>query len=259
MPVTDLTDRGRPDALVALPGTGSDADFVRRAFGPAATDLGIELIAAQPADGDLVEGYRAQLDEAARQHAHLLVGGVSLGAAISLDWALRDARAAGCCVGVWAALPAWSGNPCPPAGNPVPAALAALATADAVAREGLEPVITAMAASSPGWLAAELTRSWRALHPGLITQLRSAAHYVAPTTAQIAALPVPLALIAAADDPLHPVEVAREWAQAAPVAGLVEVGLDDWGAEPSLLGHTCARSWRRLSAGGAATNGRVSG
>lgn len=231
---------GHASALVAVPGTGSDADHVRRAFGGAARELGVELIAVQPAS-PLVENHLRALDEASSRHSSILVGGVSIGAAIALDWALRAGPSR--CAGVLAALPAWSGRP-----EGTVAAISALATAEAVERDGLDQAVTAMVASSPDWLGAELSRSWRALGEDLTPQLRAAAHHRAPTVEEITRLSVPLAIVSATDDPIHPLDVAREWRAAAPNAELVEVGLQDWGRNPAVLGDGCLTALRRLAA-----------
>ncbi|MGW8813488.1 alpha/beta hydrolase [Gordonia terrae] len=228
MPGTDRLHRPPPTALVVIPGTGSDADHASRSFGGAAADLGIELIALEPT-ASLIDGHRLGLERAARAHRSILVGGVSIGAAIALDWAIGDAGRR--CSGVLAALPAWSGE-----AHTAPAAASAVATAEALERDGLEATIAAMTSSSPGWLAAELTRSWRRLHPGLAAALREAAGYRAPVPAEIGGLTVPLAIVAAPDDPVHPIAVAREWHAAAPRSALAEVALDDWGRNPGLLG-----------------------
>ncbi|WLP91071.1 alpha/beta hydrolase [Gordonia sp. NB41Y] len=238
MPADDRNSPDRPEVLVALPGTGSDADFVRRAFGPTAADLGIELIGLQPTD-DLIDGYRRRLTDIADQRGSILVGGVSIGAAVTVEWALG--AGAGRCAGVWAALPAWSG----PATTAV-AAASARATAQALRADGLDATVAAMAQGSPTWLADELGRSWRALHPGLVVQLEQAAAYRAPTVAEIAGLTVPLGIVAAADDPLHPIDVARAWADAAAHASLAEVTLTAWGEQPELLGRACARAWQSV-------------
>lgn len=230
-----------PIALVALPGTGSDADYARRAFGPAAELLGLELVTPQPAD-DLIAGYRAALDAAAKTCGRILVAGVSIGASVGIRWALDDAacgRAA--CAGVLAALPPWSG-----AADSSVAAASATATAAALRADGLDRTIDRMVTTSPEWLGAELARSWRALYPALIGQLTAAAGYRGPTLAELAALSVPLAVTAAVDDPLHPIDVGRSWAQSAPRAELVEVTLAQWGADPGVLGDTTARAWLRL-------------
>ncbi|NDZ92581.1 alpha/beta hydrolase [Streptomyces sp. SID6673] len=236
MPGTAGSDRRVPTTIVAMPGTGSDADYVHRAFGPAADEIGLTLIALEPSE-NLVEGHLRRLDEIAGSAGPLIVGGVSIGAAIALSWALRSP-----CAGVWAALPAWTGGP-----DAAPAAWSARATAGALAVDGLESTIVAMAASSPEWLAAELSRSWRALHPGLTDQLTEAAGYHSPDLAQIATLTAPLAITAAVDDPVHPGEVGREWAAAAPRSALTEVTLEDWGNNPAVLGFGCARGWLGIS------------
>lgn len=220
-----------------MPGTGSDADYVRRAFGPAALDCGLDLVALEPGD-DLVAGYLRRLDEiAAAADRPVLVGGVSIGAAIALDWAARHP-----CAGVWAALPAWTGDP---AG--APAAWSAAVVAQRLRDEGLEPTIATMSASSPPWLAAELARSWRALYPGLVDHLTQAAAYRSPGLDDLAHLYVPVAITAAVDDPVHPVAVAREWAAAAPRSTLHETTLDAWGHDPAELGFGCARGWLTLT------------
>src|SRR5207248_2374263 len=56
---------GRAVRAVVLPGSGSDARFVRSAFGPALRARGITLNAVQPRPGgDVVAGYRAALEAA---------------------------------------------------------------------------------------------------------------------------------------------------------------------------------------------------
>lgn len=228
--------------LIVMPGTGSDADFAARAFGSAAAEQGARLVALEPS-ADLVGDYWSALDAAATAADEILVGGVSIGAAIALDWALRSAHASRC-IGVLAALPPWSG--------PVDDSLAALSaqiTVDAIERDGLEPTIAHMTASSPAWLATELSRSWRALADhGLSAQLQTAATYTAPTLTEIARLSVPLGVVAAPDDPLHPIDVGRAWVDAAPRGAVREVPLTEFGPAEHLLGDACLRAWREASA-----------
>ena len=235
MPATRPPVRPVAQKLVAIPGAGSDADFVHRAFGPAAARCGLTLVALEPST-DLVDGHLRRLDEMAATSGPLVVGGVSIGAAIALAWALNHD-----CAGVWAALPAWSGDPAK-----APGAAGAAATAAALARDGLETTIAAMAASSPPWLATELSRSWRALHPALGGHLTQAAQFHGPTMTEISTLSAPLAVTAAVDDPVHPLAVGRSWVRAAPRAVLNEVTLDEWGNDPSTLGLRCARGWQTL-------------
>jgi pimeloyl-ACP methyl ester carboxylesterase len=96
-----------------------------------------------------------------------------------------------------------------------------------------------MRASSPAWLADELTRSWRGLWPLLPDAMEEAADYVAPTRRELEALRAPMGIAAATDDPVHPLEVALEWLAAAPRAALRTVTLDQMGAEPAVLGKAC--------------------
>ena len=53
---------------VLLAGTGSDDDYLRRAFGGPLERAGSVVIAVAPDPDRLVDGYLAALDAAARQH-----------------------------------------------------------------------------------------------------------------------------------------------------------------------------------------------
>ena len=96
-----------------------------------------------------------------------------------------------------------------------------------------------MRASSPPWLADELTRSWVGQWPALPDAMEEAARYVAPTCAELSGLTVPMGVAAAIDDPVHPLEVGLEWVAAAPRAALRTVTLDEMGADPSRAGRAC--------------------
>ena len=96
-----------------------------------------------------------------------------------------------------------------------------------------------MRAGSPAWLADELTRSWLGQWPELPDAMEEAAGYVAPSIAELERLGVPMGVVGATDDPIHPLEVALEWASAAPRAALRTVSLDDFGPDPSVLGAAC--------------------
>jgi pimeloyl-ACP methyl ester carboxylesterase len=113
---------------VLLPGTGSDDDYVYRAFSDALHDAGAVVVTPSPQPDRLIAGYHDALDDASRG-APIAVGGVSIGAAVAAGWALaHPARA----VAVLAALPAWTGDP-----DTAPAALAARHTAEMLRRDGL--------------------------------------------------------------------------------------------------------------------------
>src|SRR6185312_874437 len=129
---------------------------------------------------------------------------------------------------------AWTGSP-----EGAPGALAARQSALALRRDGLAAATAQMRASSPQWLADELTRSWAGQWPGLPDAMDEVAGYVAPTRSELARLAAPMGVTAAADDPVHPSHVAMEWMASAPRAALQMVTLDEIGADPAVLGTAC--------------------
>lgn len=221
-----------------LPGTGSDDDFVYRAFSAALHQAGAVVITPPPQPHRLLAGYREELDNTARAADPLpiAVGGVSIGAAVAVRWALANPRRV---VAVLAALPAWTGEP-----DAAPAALAARHSAELLRRDGLVATTAQMQASSPKWLADELTRSWVNQWPALPDAMDEAARYTGPSSRQLEMLDVPLAVVSATDDPIHPVEVGAEWVSAAPRAALRTVTLDQIGADPAVLGTQCLAALR---------------
>ena len=178
-----------------LPGTGSDDDYITRAFAGPLCDAGARVLAPPPQPKRLIDGYLRALDDAARR-GPIAVGGVSIGAAVAAAWALQHPDRA---VAVLAALPAWTGPP-----GDAPAAIAARHSAQQLRHDGLAATTAQMRASSPPWLAEELTRSWRSQWPQLPDAMEEAATYVAPTHAQLQQLAVPMGVAAATDDPIHP-------------------------------------------------------
>src|ERR1700748_3295756 len=159
---------------VVLPGTGSDDDYITRAFGGPLRDAGATLLAPPPQPTRLIAVYLSGLDDAARE-GPIVVGGVSIGAAVAVAWALRHPEHT---VAVLAALPALTGAP-----GRSPAAIAARYSAQRLREEGLEATTAQMRASSPAWLADELTRSWRSQWPQLAEAMDEGGGYVAPTAA----------------------------------------------------------------------------
>ncbi|TXI39675.1 MAG: alpha/beta hydrolase [Mycobacterium sp.] len=215
---------------VLLPGTGSDEDYLRRVFSEPLDRAGAICAPVPPRPRDLVAGYRRALSEAAADR-RIIVGGVSLGAAVAVAWALENPDRT---LGVLAALPPWTGAP-----GSAAAAVSARHTAAELRRIGLTAVTAGMRASSPGWLADELSRSWLRQWPDLPDALDAAAGYIAPTADHLRQLRPPLGVAGACDDLIHPISVAREWADAAPRAVLRTVRLDQFGPDPSLLGTAC--------------------
>lgn len=215
---------------VVLPGTGSDDNYAARAFGRPLRDAGARLVTPPPQPTRLIDGYLDDLNRAAAA-GPIVVGGVSIGAAVAVAWALQHPDRA---VAVLAALPAWTGAP-----DGAIAAAAAQHSARQLRDEGLEATTAQMRASSPLWLADELTRSWRGQWPHLPDAMDEAAGYVAPSLEELQRLAPPLGIAAAEDDPIHPVEVGRQWAAAAPQAAVCTVTLDQIGADPAALGSAC--------------------
>lgn len=233
---------------VVLPGSGSDASFVRSAFGEPLAAVGAQLIAPEPDPRrGVVAGYRSALDETLRAvramtsdtPTQLLVGGVSLGAHVAADWASRPGRTEHV-AGLLLALPAWTGD-----SGDAPAALTARATAHQVRTAGLDATLTALRASAPRWLADELSRSWAAYGDGLAAALDEAARTPAPGDDVLRGLTVPAGVVAGMDDPVHPAAVARHWATLLPRARLVETRLDAVGADPATLGRAAVLGWLR--------------
>ncbi|HEU4362734.1 MAG TPA: alpha/beta hydrolase [Mycobacterium sp.] len=227
--------------VVLLPGTGSDDDYLDRVFSGPLQQVGAVLTVHRPQPQRLIDGYLAALDTAAVQHGPIAVGGVSIGAAVALGWALRHPDKV---VAVLAALPAWTGSP-----DEAPAAQAARHSAQQLRRDGLAAVVAQLHASSPAWLAGELARSWADQWPHLPEAMEAAADFVAPGLAELRTLAVPLAVAAATDDPVHPLPIAAEWVAAAPRAALRTVTLDQIGAEPATLGAACLAALTDASRG----------
>ncbi|WP_410620411.1 alpha/beta fold hydrolase [Amycolatopsis sp. cmx-8-4] len=224
-------------AAVLLPGTGSDEVFVRAVFAGPLRALGVPLLTPAPPPGaTLADGYLAVLDALADEHGELLVGGISFGAHLAAEWAVRNP---GRCGGLLAALPAWNGDP-----GPAPASLAATLSADLVARSGVDGAL-AQTAGSPDWLRAELDRAWRRHGDGLAASLRVAAARPAPSLAELAALKVPAGVGTCTDDPIHPTKVASEWAATLPRAALGATTLAALGADRESLGRATVLAFLR--------------
>lgn len=224
----------RPRCAVVLPGTGSDADFVGRAFGPALRGLDLEVIAVEPDPRGVVASYVAALDAAVARSGPIVVGGVSLGAAVALNWANDRIGAA---AAVLVALPAWTGSP-----DGAPAAASAELTARLLRADGIAAVTATMRAGSPPWLGAELAKSWASQWPHLPDALDEASKYRSPTPAALAATTVPVALVTAVDDPVHPYAVAQAWHAALPDSGVAEITLDEIGVDPSVIGRAALKA-----------------
>jgi pimeloyl-ACP methyl ester carboxylesterase len=234
MPAPSVTPISAAPLAVLLPGTGSDEVLVRSAFAGPLAAAGIEISTPPPPPGArLVAGYLELLDSLAGRP--LIVGGISFGAHLAAEWAVRHPDR---CAGLLLALPAWHGLP-----GAAPAALAARASADLVITCGLESALRQSTEGVAPWLAAELARAWRRHGDDLPVSLRAAASHPAPTLAALRGLDVPTGIAACVDDPVHPVAVARAWAAALPRAAIRETTLEALGADRASLGRAAVLAW----------------
>ncbi|MEH3156333.1 MAG: alpha/beta hydrolase [Gordonia paraffinivorans] len=225
-------------SLVAMPGAGSDGDYAERAMRPLADALGVPLIAVDPGPAGIVSSCLAALDDAATR-GPVIAAGISIGACVAVHWA---ASRPGACAALVAACPPWRPGG---AGGRSPAAAAARATVAEIERGGLAAATAAMRASSPAWLGDELGRSWTALGDLLAPHLREAASATVPTAddlRRVADLGLATAVVAVADDAVHPAEVASSWASVLGVVPSV-VDFDSWAGDPGTIGRAAADAW----------------
>lgn len=242
-------DNATVDAPVAvlLPGSGSSADFIRRAFGAPLAGAGYRLVAPQPRPGaGVVVSTAAVLDAAVCRHRVALVGGVSLGAHVAVRWAAGPAAArpgTDRLAGLLLALPAWTGPP-----GAVAAASAVAATA--VERHGTAAALrVASAAGGQRWVIDELAAAWPRYGADLAATLRATAAAPGPDPAELRRLDVPVGLVGFRDDPMHPAAVTEEWAALLPRCRVEWLDLADLATDRSRLGAAALRAWQLAAAG----------
>lgn len=201
--------------------------------------IGVETRTPPPPPGQRVAVAYLTLLDRLSEAGPLIVGGISFGAHLAAEWAVRNPDR---CAGLLLALPAWHGAP-----GEAPAALAARVSAELVATHGVETALRRSTEGVAPWLAAELARAWRRHGNGLSASLRTAAGHPAPTLSALRGLNVPAGIAACTDDPVHPLECARAWAGALPRAALVETTLSALGADRASLGRAVVLAWQRAN------------
>jgi pimeloyl-ACP methyl ester carboxylesterase len=241
--VQDVTMSDRPAAVIAH-GSGSTADFARRAFGPALRASGYELVTWDERTGD-VHVATDRLAELATRAGARIVGGISMGAHAAA-WVAAGRRDLD---GVLLALPAWTGPP---------GATAELsgAAAGALARDGLARTLDRFVRSGwVDWVRRELAEAWAAWSAGsaydeeaLVAALLRTASSPAPTLDELAKIAAPVGIAAFVDDAFHPLDVAREWQRAIPRAALRTLRLADAEADRGAVGQAAVDAWRMTSA-----------
>lgn len=233
-----------PPAVIAH-GVGSSPRFIREAFAAPLAAAGYRLVAyhlrghgdstplPDPADHDL-DRHVADLDAVAAAVGARLVGGVSLGAHIAATWAADREDLDG----VLLCLPAWTGRATPGVGPHA-------AVADTVRRGGLTALVATVRQdpSLPDWLRDLLLRDW-ATHPAdsLVAALIALDGGQAPDAETLRRIRVPAGVVGWPEDPGHPLEVARAWAEQLPRAALRCTSLDAVGAGRTALGAAAVRA-----------------
>lgn len=216
---------------IMIPGAGSTADFIRRAF-PPIPGVVDQVEALDPHHGNAgraLAELRARADRARRHGSRVIVGGVSFGAHVAAQFcadADREPEA------LLAVMPAWSGAP-----GPIGAAT--MAWAGQLASSGTEAILGGLQQSYPGdWVVAELSAAWTARPADeLAAELAAVAQTQAPTPAELAAVNVPTVVVGLRDDPLHPIEVARAWATSIPKSRLRIIDREGPAADRAILGR----------------------
>jgi len=213
-------------------GSGSTADFVRRAFGRALRAAGYDLVTWDDSTGD-VHVVADRLAYLAAHNTARLVGGISLGAHAAA-WV---AAAQNDLDGVLLALPAWTGPPGSTAARSGHAA-------ESLARDGLERTLSRL--SNGGWVGDELVRAWPAHgEDAVVAALRRTAASPAPTLDDLAKVAAPVGIAAFVDDVFHPLVVAEEWRDALPRAALRTMRLADAAADRGIVGQGAVDAWRQ--------------
>jgi pimeloyl-ACP methyl ester carboxylesterase len=240
-------------AVVVAHGVGSSARFVVAAFARPILAAGGRLVTydlrGHGASTPVREVAGHTLEEHVRDLTAVLatlaqppavLGGVSLGG----HAAVRAAGQGAATAAVLACLPAWTGRATP--GRGPHAAVAA-----EVGRVGIATVLDRLRddRSLPGWLRDTLVTDYGRHDPASLTAALCALDGgEAPAAAELVRLGDPaLAVVGWPDDPGHPIEVARAWAELAPRGGLGVLSIGDLDRSLTRLGETALATIGQLA------------
>ena len=249
--VCEVGDPALPAAVIAH-GVGSCVEFAVACWADGLSEAGLRLVTydlrgharstplARGADQALA-AHAGDLAAVCDQFTPAVVGGFSLGGLAALQYAADLAAEHELDVmGLLVAMPALLGP-----GSPTGRANAA--TADVVARDGVEATLRSIEADPgvPRWVVQELWASWpRHRSDSLVAALRRLGREPALDLAALSAVTVPTGIAAFADDPAHPRADADRYAAALPTSAVAETTLDAVGRDRAEVGRTAVRAWR---------------
>ena len=228
-------------AAIALHGVGSSTAYLAEAVAPPLVAAGWRVllvplrghVGATALHDPAAHGLDRHVDDVARVAAALrpdAAVGVSLGAHALVAAAARGRLDVDVVV---AALPGWTGRAVPGEGPHA-------ATAAEVAADGVAGMLARLRAEEGlrAWLRRVLLRDLAAHDAAsLRAALVALDGGLAPTVAELGALRCRLGVVGWADDPGHPLAVARQWAEAAPGGRLAELSLDAPEVDRAALGR----------------------
>ena len=237
--------------VALLPGSGSTGDFMARAFAPVIDSRSAVVVTHASGDARAIAAQLgATYDEcAARGTPITCVIGVSIGAHAAGWWAstrpskpthptATDHASHRQPLELVLAMPAWTGAP-----DDIAATTAY--AAERLATQGVAAELDLLHTQFPDdWVVTELDTAWRTRDPSqLVCSLRGTATSVSPTLDDLAHISIPTCVVALADDPLHPADVARTWAAAIPDATLTTVARAAPAADRAAFGNAVLAAW----------------
>jgi pimeloyl-ACP methyl ester carboxylesterase len=206
--------------------TGATARWLVEPLVRAACEGPFALDAPDDRTGDvtmMAAATRAWCAATAGSSAARIVSGISLGAhavaSALADLPPQDEPSVAVLI-----APAWTGDP-------DGTAAATAQSARGIAESGSPAMLNHLGHSTAGarqWIVDRLRVDWSTYGDGeLVHALDRAAVSSAPDVPDLSRITVPTLVIAFADDPLHPIEIARTWARAIPGAVLATCRLGD--------------------------------
>ena len=212
--------------LVMAHGAGSESAFLAEAF-PAELVGVLDTRFVDDRTGR-IGAVMSAIAAAATPDRPAILGGVSLGAHGAARLLARADRPPHVVAGLLV-MPAWTGSP---------ERVADMTGAAAEALEVLGPAGVLAELNPDDWVTPLLQRAWSRRRPAaLVAELRTAAEQAGPTDEELRAIAVPVGVVALRDDPLHPVSVARHWAEKIPRATVVELDRGEPGTGLACFGR----------------------